>query len=151
MNNIDMHSSRATRPMITSHMLILMQTNGETRSISKSHILGHLPHTITLSAHRLPAWKTNPKNKKLNKTHACLTPRSPSTSSAPPRIASNFCVLWNCSMNLPIPVLVRARPPKIWTASSAISPAKRVDCILRKAICLDLTPRGKPVNQLCAR
>ena len=33
------------------------------------------------------------------------------------------------------PVLVRPRPPKMLTASSAISPAKRVDCILRNAIC----------------
>jgi hypothetical protein len=33
------------------------------------------------------------------------------------------------------PVLVNPRPPKMFTASSAISPANRVDCILRKAIC----------------
>lgn len=40
------------------------------------------------------------------------------------------------SMCLPIPVLVIPRPPKIMTASSAISAAIRVENILRKAICL---------------
>lgn len=46
-------------------------------------------------------------------TYACRTPKSNKTSSAPPRIASNFCVLLNISMCLPIPDRVRPRPPKI--------------------------------------
>jgi len=92
---------------------------------SQPHTVRHLPHPEHCQQGFCATYAA---------TYACLTPRSPSTSSAPPRIASNFCVLWNCSINFPIPVLVRARPPKIWTASSAISPAKRVDCILRKAI-----------------
>jgi hypothetical protein len=58
----------------------------------------------------------------------------PRISSAPPRIASNLYVLWNISITLPMPLFVSALPPKIETASSAISWAARVANILSSPI-----------------
>mmetsp|Transcript_44547 Transcript_44547/g.110404 ORF Transcript_44547/g.110404 Transcript_44547/m.110404 type:complete len:216 (+) Transcript_44547:198-845(+) len=61
-------------------------------------------------------------------------PRSAMISSEPPRIAPNLTVRQKRSQKRPIPVCVRARPPKIWHASSATMVAVRVVSSLCSAV-----------------
>mmetsp|Transcript_35001 Transcript_35001/g.69132 ORF Transcript_35001/g.69132 Transcript_35001/m.69132 type:complete len:80 (-) Transcript_35001:1518-1757(-) len=44
---------------------------------------------------------------------ACLTPRSAIISSLPPKMLANLKVRWMVSTFFPMPLAVKARPPKI--------------------------------------